>query len=99
MLSVIIVGKSDTSKNIVRNGRKECKNEKGKENEANYENDKDGDEKGATTILVDFLIFYEDEMINFASYDTNWVIDSGAPFKLYRERISLHHMDMVITKL
>lgn len=41
------------------------------------DDDKDGDDIVATNTLVDFLIIYDDKMINFTSHETNWLIDNG----------------------
>lgn len=48
-----------------------------KGNEAKNEDDRDGSDRVATTTLTDFLIIYDDEMINFVSHETRQVIDNG----------------------
>lgn len=55
--------------------KRENNNEKG--NEAKND-DKDDDDRVDGTTPADFLIIYNNEMINFSCQDTSWMIDSGA---------------------
>jgi hypothetical protein len=49
--------------------------EKGKETQ---NDDGKNDDRVATTTSGDFFTVYDDDVINFACHETNWVIDSGA---------------------
>ena len=53
--------------------------------EKNDDDSKDGD-RVTTTASEDFLIVYDDDVINIACHETSWVIDSGASIHAtYRE--------------
>lgn len=76
MLSIIIMVKRDTSRNIA--GKIERKWEKERERKLNEDEDgKDGNDRVVTSIPTNCLIIYENEMIHFASHETSWMMDSG----------------------
>lgn len=76
---------------------KENKNEK--ENEEKNEDDKDSNDRVATTTPADFLIIYDDKMIYFASYETNWVVDSVASIYATSQKDVFTSYRSVILKL
>lgn len=71
-------GKKGHIKKYCKQWKKENKNEKGNEEKNKNDKDDDDDDRIVTTIPADFLIVYDDEIINFVSHENSWAIDTGA---------------------
>ncbi|KAK0597296.1 hypothetical protein LWI29_023800 [Acer saccharum] len=67
-------GQKGHIKKYCRQLKRDYKNEKGKEKKT--DNSNDGDR--FSTITDDFLVVYDDDVVNLACHETSWVIDSGA---------------------
>ncbi|TXG70578.1 hypothetical protein EZV62_005513 [Acer yangbiense] len=67
-------GQKGHIKKYCRQLKRDHKNEKGKEKKTDDSND--GDRVSAVT--DDFLVVYDDDVVNLACHETSWVIDSGA---------------------
>lgn len=54
--------------------KRDNKRDKGKKNK----NDDGDDDDKAATVTGDFLVLYDDDVVNLTCHETSWVIDSGA---------------------
>ncbi|KAJ4721123.1 Retrovirus-related Pol polyprotein from transposon TNT 1-94 [Melia azedarach] len=61
-------------KKYCRQLKRDNKKDKGKEKK----NDDSSDDDRVATITDDFLIMYDDDVVNLMCHETSWVIDSGA---------------------
>ncbi|TXG57032.1 hypothetical protein EZV62_018345 [Acer yangbiense] len=75
-------GQKGHIKKYCRQLKRDHKNEKGKEKKTDDSND--GDRVSAVT--DDFLVVYDDDVVNLACHETSWVIDSGASIHATSQR-------------